>query len=110
MGTNDIQVVAKIVPGINRQITAKIRGHEVIMDVRKARGGDDTAPTPPEYLTVALGGCILSLIRLMAVEKNATLENLAVTVEGLIDPSFHPLKGIVLSMNSTDGVHCVIPC
>jgi uncharacterized OsmC-like protein len=87
MGTNDIQVVAKIVPGINRQITAKIRGHEVIMDVRKARGGDDTAPTPPEYLTVALGGCILSLIRLMAVEKNATLENLAVTVEGLIDPS-----------------------
>jgi putative redox protein len=87
MGTNDIQVVAKIVPGINRQITANIRGHEVIMDVRKARGGDDTAPTPPEYLTVALGGCILNLIRLMAVEKNATLENLAVTVEGLIDPS-----------------------
>jgi putative redox protein len=87
METNEIQVVAKMVPGRNRQIIAHIRDHEVIMDVRKARGGDDTAPTPPEYLTVALGGCMLNMIRLMAVEKNVRLENLAVTVEGLIDPS-----------------------
>jgi uncharacterized OsmC-like protein len=82
-----IQVVADIVPGINRQIIARIRGHEVIMDVRKERGGDDTAPAPPEYLAISLGGCMINLIRLMAVEKNAALTNLRVTIDGLIDPS-----------------------
>jgi putative redox protein len=85
--TGGIQVVAEMVPGINRRIIAHIRDHEVIMDIRKARGGDDTAPAPPEYLAVALGGCMLNLIRLMAVETHTACENLTVTVEGLIDPS-----------------------
>jgi uncharacterized OsmC-like protein len=85
--TGAIQVVADIVPGLNRQIIANIRGHEVIMDVRKERGGDDMAPAPPEYLAVSLGGCMINLIRLMANEKKAALNNLRVTIEGLIDPS-----------------------
>lgn len=82
-----IRVVADIVPGKNRQIIASIRDHEVSMDVRKERGGDDTAPAPPEYLAVALGGCMINLIRLMAVEKDTKLDNLRVTIEGWIDPS-----------------------
>ena len=82
-----IQVKTEIVPGINRQIIANIRDHEVIMDIRKARGGDDMAPSPPEYLVVALGGCIINMIRLLAFEKNTALENLSVAIEGLIDPS-----------------------
>lgn len=82
-----IQVVAEITPGRNRQIVANIRDHEVIMDIRKKRGGDDMAPAPPEYLVAALGGCMINLIRRMAVEKNTAMNHLRVTVEGVIDPS-----------------------
>lgn len=85
--TGAIQVVADIVPGDKRQIIANIRHHEVVMDVRKARGGDDAAPAPPEYLAVSLGGCMINLIRLMAVEKQTSLNNLRISIEGLIDPS-----------------------
>ena len=82
-----IQVAAELEPGINRQIIARIRDHEVYMDVRKARGGDDAAPTPPEYLVASIGGCIINTIGIMAGEKNAALKNLRVSIDGLIDPS-----------------------
>jgi putative redox protein len=82
-----IRITTDVIAGPNRQIIARVRGHEVIMDVRKERGGDDAAPTPPEYLAMALGGCMLNLIRIIAAEKKVRLGEIRATITGAVDPS-----------------------
>lgn len=76
-----------VAAGTNRQIIATTRGHEIIMDIPKERGGDDTGPTPPECLAIALGGCIINICRIMAVEKQIELKDLRLSIAGDIDPS-----------------------
>jgi putative redox protein len=52
--TEVIPIAAKLTAGVNRQIIAETRGHEIVIDIRKERGGDDAGPTPPELLAIAL--------------------------------------------------------
>ena len=40
---------------------SKIRNHFVVTDVPVSDGGEDTAPTPVEYLLTAIGGVLLLL-------------------------------------------------
>lgn len=82
-----IRISTTIVPGPNRRILASTRDHELVMDIRKERGGNDSGPTPPECLAMALGGCILNLCRLLAMQKGIALEDLRISVSGEIDPS-----------------------
>jgi uncharacterized OsmC-like protein len=82
-----IRIATEVVSGPNRQIIARVRGHEVIMDVRKERGGDDAAPTPPEYLALSLGGCMINLIRIIAAEKKVLLGDVRARITGSVDPS-----------------------
>ncbi len=86
-GMEKIHVSTTVVAGANRRILATTRDHEILMDVRKERGGDDAGPTPPECLAMALGGCILNLCRILAMQKGIVLEDLRVSVAGDIDPS-----------------------
>jgi len=84
---DEIHISTTLVAGANRRILARVRDHEMVMDVPKQRGGDDAGPTPPECLAMALGGCILNLCRILAMQKQIHLEDLRVLVEGTIDPS-----------------------
>jgi putative redox protein len=76
-----------VAAGPNRQIIATTRGHEIIMDIPKKLGGDDTGPTPPECLALALGGCLINICRIMAAEKQIELQDLRLSIAGDIDPS-----------------------
>ena len=82
-----IKIETTLQAGSNRQVIATARGHKICMDVRKDRGGDDAGPTPPECLAIGLGGCVMNIARIMALEKHISLENLTITVSGDIDPS-----------------------
>ena len=82
-----IHIATTLAAGTNRQIIATTRGHEILMDVRKERGGDDAGPTPPEFLAMALGGCILNICRFLAMEKQIELKDLHVSIAGDADPS-----------------------
>jgi putative redox protein len=82
-----ITVLATITAGPNRRMIARARDHEIVMDVRKDRGGEDAGATPPECLAMALGGCILNICRVMAMQKGIVLEDLRVSVSGAIDPT-----------------------
>ncbi len=86
-GVERIHISATVFSGANRQMHARARDHEIRMDVPKERGGDNTGPTPPECLAMALGGCILNVCRILAMQKGIDLEDLRVSVEGDIDPS-----------------------
>ena len=81
-----ISVSATITAGPNRRMIARAGDHQIIMDVRKERGGENAGPTPPECLAMALGGCILNLCRIIAMQKGIELEDLRVSVSGDIDP------------------------
>lgn len=82
-----IHISTTLAAGTNRRIIAKARGHEIMMDGRKEWGGDDAGPTPPECLAIALGGCLVNICRLLAMEKQIELQDLRVTITGDVDPS-----------------------
>ncbi len=82
-----ISISATVTAGPNRRMIARARDHEIVMDVRKERGGEDAGATPPECMAMALGGCILNVCRILAMQKGIVLEDLRVTVSGDIDPS-----------------------
>jgi putative redox protein len=83
----EIHISTTLVGGPNRRILARARDHEVLMDVSKERGGDDEGPTPPEYLAMSLGGCILNICRILAMQKQIVLDDIRISVSGHIDPT-----------------------
>jgi len=82
-----IHISTTLEAGPNLRIIATTRGHETITGFRKEWGGDDAGPTPPEYLAIALGGCIINICRIMAVEKQIELKDLRLSIAGDVDPS-----------------------
>ena len=64
---------------------AKIRGHFVVTDVPVSDGGENTAPTPVEYLLTAIGGCVAITLRMYAARKNWDVGEITVNVFQLID-------------------------
>ena len=69
----------------NRQIEGTLRGHTLRVDQPKAFGGDDTAATPPETLAFALGACVVSTARLLAMQQKLPIEKLAASVRTRLD-------------------------
>lgn len=84
---DNIRVRATLAAGPNRRMVARVRDHQVLMDVSRERGGDDAGPTPPECLAVALGGCVLNICRVIAAQRRIAVDDLRVSVSGDIDPT-----------------------
>ena len=59
---------------------AKIRSHFVVTDVLVADGGEDTAPTPVEYLLTAIGGCVAITLRMDAARRSWDVGEITVNV------------------------------
>jgi putative redox protein len=64
---------------------AKIRGHFVVTDVPIPDGGEDTAPTPVEYLLTAIGGCVAITLRMYAARRRWDVGEITVNVFQLKD-------------------------
>jgi len=69
----------------NRIVEGKVRGHTLRADQPKAFGADDTAPTPPETLAFALGSCVVSTGRLIALQRKLPIRKISAVVEGELD-------------------------
>jgi putative redox protein len=82
-----IRIRTTLLAGPNRRMVARVRDHEILMDVSKERGGEDAGPTPPECLAMALGGCVLNICRVLAMQKGIVLDGLRISVSGDIDPT-----------------------
>jgi len=59
---------------------ASSRGHEIYIDRLFEDGGDNTAPTPVEYLLSAIGGCVSMTLRVFALHKGWDLGEITVNV------------------------------
>ena len=64
---------------------AKIRSHFVVTDVSVSDGGEDTAPTPVEYLLTAIGGCVAITLRMYAARRSWDVGEITVNVFQLKD-------------------------
>lgn len=59
---------------------AKMRNHFAVIDEPVASGGDDSGPTPVEYLLTAIGGCVSITLRMYAKRKGWDLGKITVNV------------------------------
>lgn len=56
--------------------------HAVVMDVRKENGGDGAAPTPMEYVLMALGGCSGVDVAEILRKKRQKVNDFQILLEG----------------------------
>jgi len=59
----------------------------IVIDQPQAAGGNGAGPCPVEYVLAGLAACVLNVAYVVAGERNITLRNLAVRVEGDLNPA-----------------------
>ena len=67
------------------KISSTVSGHSIVVDQPAAAGGTGAGPTPLEYLFVSLAGCIGSVGRIVAMQKQLSLRGMKISVEGDIN-------------------------
>ncbi|MEE9369588.1 MAG: OsmC family protein [Pontiella sp.] len=66
-------------------IETDVRGHKIIIDQPANAAGTDTGPTPLELVLVSLAGCIGTIGRIVAMQKQIALRGMEIRVEADID-------------------------
>lgn len=79
----DIQVQIRETTG--RRVEGKVRGHVLAVDQPHEFGADDSAPTPPETLAFAVGACVVSTARYIAILEKLDVRDIAATVRTGLD-------------------------
>ena len=64
------------------KVELKARDHVLYIDQPPAGGGKDEGPTPLEYLFFALGGCVATVGKIIAMQQRIDLRGIEVEVEG----------------------------
>ena len=60
--------------------------HRIIIDQPSNNGGTDEGPTPLDFQLMALGGCIASIGRIVAMQRHLNVRGFEVLLEGELDP------------------------
>ena len=75
------QQQAKVVLSAKNYVAeAQMRNHFAVIDEPLNHGGNDTAPTPVEYLLTAVGGCVSITLRMYAERKGWDVGQITVHV------------------------------
>ena len=63
-------------------VTTKAGQHTALVDQPEAMGGTDTGPSPLDYVFVALGGCIVTIAKIVAGQRRIDLRGMDVEISG----------------------------
>jgi len=66
-------------------VTTKAGEHTSIIDQPEAMGGTNKGPSPLDYLFVSLGGCLITIAKMVAMQKKINLRQIEVEVSGDVD-------------------------
>jgi len=66
--------------------------HISIVDQPQALGGTDSGPTPLDYVFIALGGCLVTVAKIVAGQRKIDLRGVEVEVSG--DLNMDVLRGL----------------
>ena len=73
--------------------------HESIVDQPEELGGTDSGPSPLDYVFVALGGCLVTIAKIVAGQQKINLRGIEVEITG--DLNLDVLRG--QEMNERSG-------
>lgn len=59
---------------------SKVGNHRVSIDVPSEMGGNDRAPTPPQFFVVSLGSCVAAFVATYCQQSGIDAQGLAVDV------------------------------
>ncbi len=68
-------------------VSAEVRGHQLRIDQPSGAGGQDAAPTPLEIFLFAVGGCIGTIARIMAMQRKIDIRSMQINVHGEYNPA-----------------------
>lgn len=66
-------------------VTTKAGEHTALIDQPEAMGGTNSGPSPLDYIFVALGGCLVTIAKIVAGQKKINLRSVDVEVSGDIN-------------------------
>jgi len=72
-------------------VKTKAGKHEALIDQPEAMGGTDSAPTPLDYTFIALASCLVTIAKIVAMQKKIDLRGVDVEVTG--DLNLDVLRG-----------------
>jgi uncharacterized OsmC-like protein len=84
-GEDAVDIRVEVAEAGGRVVAGHVRGHRLAVDQPVAWGGGDTAPTPPETYAFAVGACVVSTARLMAMLEGLDVGGIEAVVSGTID-------------------------
>ncbi|MFA5689199.1 MAG: OsmC family protein [Kiritimatiellales bacterium] len=93
------------------KIEGDANGHKIVIDQPVNAGGTNAGPTPLDYLFAAHAGCLATVARIIAMQKQLPLRGMKITISGDVNlnallgkPSDDPVgfKGIFI-MADIDG-------
>lgn len=84
MATNKTVKVTATGPD-NWLVTTKAGTHIALVDQPEAMGGDNKGPSPLDYLFVSLGGCLITIAKIVAGQRKIDLRGMEVEVSGEIN-------------------------
>ena len=68
------------------KLEGKARQFSITVDEPENFGGNDSAPTPVEYILAGYAGCINVLVNLIAKEMGILINSLEIDINGEINP------------------------
>ncbi|MBX7137441.1 MAG: OsmC family protein [Oligoflexia bacterium] len=83
MPVKNVEVSAEMKEGT--LIECRAGAHTFLIDQNKAGGGNDQGPSPLEYYLASLAGCVASIGRIVARQKNMTLRGMSIKTVGEIN-------------------------
>ena len=79
------KVQIEVIQGANFKTECRAGKHLIIIDQPANAGGTDEGPTPLDVQLMALGGCIASIGRIVAMQRHLNVRGFEILLEGALD-------------------------
>lgn len=74
------QVKSTLVAGTNYKVEAQIGAFTLTSDQPQSVGGNDSGPSPKDFLLTAIGACTIQTVRMVAAKRKWDVQEMSVTV------------------------------
>ena len=92
-----IEVNAKLVENV-QSIAGNTRGHNIVLDLGTAKGGDNTGPSALELAIMSLADCAVTIFADVCKKSNVKIDNMEVVAEAEKPSDSPKLTGVNLKV------------
>jgi len=66
-------------------VKAHVGQHTVVIDQPESMGGSDQGPSPLDFVFVALAGCLITVAKIVAMQRRIELRGMQVEISGEVN-------------------------